>query len=76
MKVKLLTAMEMRIGMTLSCLPAGSVSARILMRGERNINSCKQFLFRSLCEVPCCSSSFHAGCLMTHAKKLVIVKGY
>lgn len=26
MKVKLLTAMEMRIGMTLSCLPASSVT--------------------------------------------------
>lgn len=79
MKVKLLTAMEMRIGMTLLCLPAGRVTARILMRGERDINSHKQFLFRSSCEVPCSVVrvvSITAGCLVTHTKKLVIVKGY
>lgn len=79
MKVKLLTAMEMRMGMMLSCLPAGRVTARILMRGERNINSCKQFLFRSSCEVPCSVVrvvSVTAGYLVMHAKRLVIVKGY
>lgn len=79
MKMKLLTAMEMRIGMTLSCLPAGRVTVRILMRGERDINSRKQFLFRSSCEVPCSVVrvvSITAGCSVTHAKNLVIVKGY
>lgn len=73
MKVKLLTAMEMRIGMTLSCLPAGRVTPRILMRGERDINSRKQFLFRSSCEVPCSVvfEFFHHCWLFGDARKEV-----